>query len=142
MDREPSGWILLAAALLGLGAVMRFFDAIWAFQYDGPLPNNFEGAIFGQSLKSYAWVWIAVSAILLVSAALVLGGSQLGRWTGIVAAAISAVTAFAWMPYYPIWSWVYVGIAGLVTYALTVHGAPRIAPGTPAATESLDATGT
>jgi len=75
-------------------------------------------------------VVIAVAAILLVSACLVLAGSQLGRWMGIAAAAISALTAFAWMPYYPVWSCVYVGIAGLVTYALTVHGGSRVGPST------------
>jgi hypothetical protein len=130
MAREPSRWTLFAACLLGLGSVMRFFDAVWAFQYHGPLPADFEGAIFGRNLKSYAWVWIAVSAILLVSACLVLAGLRVGRWIGVVAAAISALTAFAWMPFYPIWSWVYVGIAGLVTYALTVHGGSSVGPST------------
>jgi hypothetical protein len=47
---------------------------------------------------------------------------------GVAAAVISALTAVAWMPYYPIWSCVYVGIAGLVTYALTVHGGSRVGP--------------
>jgi hypothetical protein len=109
---------------------MRFFDAIWAFQYHGPLPADFEGAIFGHSLKTYAWVWIAVAAILLVSAGLVLAGTQLGRWMGIAAAAISALTAVAWMPFYPVWSCVYLGIAGFVIYALTVHGGPGVEPQT------------
>jgi|SRR5689334_5198478 hypothetical protein len=136
MERKPSGWVLFAACLLGLGAVMRFFDAIWAFQYHGPLPENFQGAIFGQNLKSYAWVWIVVAAILLVSAILVLNGSQLGRWVGIAAAAISAITAFAWMPFYPVWSLVYIVLAGFVTYALTVYGGAKAAPLTEASDRS------
>jgi hypothetical protein len=43
----------------------------------------------------------------------------------IVAAAVGGVTAMTWMPYYPVWSMVYVGVAVLVIYALVVHAAPE-----------------
>jgi len=38
-----------------------------------------------------------------------------------VAAGIGAVTAITWMPYYPVWSLVYVLIAGMVIYGLAAH---------------------
>ena len=50
-------------------------------------------------------------------------GPSLPRWVGYIAATIAAVSAMAWMPYYPVWSLTYVGIAVLVFYALAQHGA-------------------
>ena len=39
-----------------------------------------------------------------------------------VSSSIGALSAMTWMPYYPIWSLTYVGIAVLVFYALARHG--------------------
>ena len=67
--------------------------------------QNLEDAIFGHSLKTYGWVYLVVAAILLVSAvAIVIGRSQIGRWIGVAAGAIAAISAIWWMPYYPVWS--------------------------------------
>jgi len=128
MEREGSGWLVFAAVMLGLEGVMRFFDAIWAFRYHGTLPQNLEGALFGHSLKTYGWVWLVVAAILIVSAFLVPNGSQLGRWVGIIAAAIGAISAIWWMPYYPVWSLVYIVLAGMVIYALAAYGGQKDVP--------------
>jgi hypothetical protein len=136
MEREGSGWLIFAAIMLGLEGVMRFFDAIWAFSYHGVLPENLEGAIFGHSLKTYGWVWIVVAAILIASAFLVVNGSQLGRWVGMAAAGIAAVSAIWWMPYYPVWSLVYIGLAGFVIYALAKYGGAKAGPRTAAPSRS------
>lgn len=44
------------------------------------------------------------------------------RWLGVTAAVVGAIGAIWWMPYYPVWSWVYMAIGGLVIYALVVYG--------------------
>ncbi len=48
--------------------------------------------------------------------------SQLGRWVGVAAGAIGAISAVWWMPYYPIWSLTYVGLGVAVIYALSAYG--------------------
>jgi len=122
MDRRGEGWLTFAAVVLGVAGIMRIFDAIWAFRYHGALPDNFEAAIFGHSLKTYGWIYLVVAAVLIVSAVLVLSGSQVARWVGVVAGAIGAISAIWWMPYYPIWSLTYIAIGALVIYALVVYG--------------------
>src|SRR6516165_5701725 len=84
--------------------------------------RNFEAAIFGHSLKTYGWIYLVVAAVLIVSAILVLSGSQVARWVGVAAGAIIAISAVWWMPYYPIWSLTYIAIGALVIYALVVYG--------------------
>ena len=122
MDRRGGGWLVFAAVVLGVAGIMRIFDAIWAFRYHGVLPENFEAAIFGHSLKTYGWIYLVVAAVLIVSAVLVLSGSQVARWAGVVAGAIIAISAIWWMPYYPVWSLAYIAIGAVVIYALVVYG--------------------
>ncbi|MGE5285626.1 MAG: hypothetical protein ACM3ML_00160 [Micromonosporaceae bacterium] len=122
MNSRSQGWVVFAAIVLFTAGVMRVFDAIWAFRYSGALPNNLEDALFGRSLNTYGWIYIVVAAVLIVSAVLVLGGSQVARWIGVAAGVIGAISAIWWMPYYPVWSLTYVGIGALVVYALTAHG--------------------
>jgi hypothetical protein len=122
MERRGAGWVLFAGIVLGVAGIMRIFDAIWAFSYHGVLPENLQGAIFGHSLKTYGWVYLVVAAVLIVCAFLVFSGSQVGRWVGIVAAALMSVSAIWWMPFYPIWSLTYIAIGALVIYALAAYG--------------------
>ncbi|HXY27141.1 MAG TPA: hypothetical protein VEH82_02575 [Acidimicrobiales bacterium] len=122
MNERGHGWILFASIVLGVAGIMRIFDSIWAFRYHGVLPQNLEDAIFGTSLKTYGWVYLIVGILLILCAFAVISRSQIGRWVGVVAAAIAAISAVWWMPYYPIWSLTYVGLGVLVIYALIAYG--------------------
>ena len=85
----------------------------------------FKTAWSARSSEITGWLWLAVGVVLILSSFAVLSRSQIGRWVGIVAAAIAAITAMTWMPYYPIWALVYVGLAAMVIYALRVTGVAR-----------------
>ena len=122
---KRSGWLTFSAVVLIVAGIMRILDAIWAFRYNGSVVDNLHDAIFGHSLTTYGWIWLIVGVILIVSGFLVMGaatlGTEISRWIGVVAAAIAAITAVAWLPYYPVWSLVYVGGAGVVIYGLLAH---------------------
>src|SRR3954470_11080770 len=98
---QGEGWRFFAGTVLGIAGIMRFFDAIWAWTYDGALPDNLEGALFGHSLSTYGWVDFVVALVLIGASFGVLSGSQFSRWIGIAAGAIMAISAIWWMPYYP-----------------------------------------
>src|ERR1700722_4562234 len=116
MHDRGHGWILFAAIVLGVAGIMRIFDSIWAFRYHGVLPQNLEDALFGTSLKTYGWVWLIVGIILILCGLAVMGRSQLGRWVGIAAGAIGAISA--------IWSLTYIALGVIVIYALAAYGGP------------------
>jgi hypothetical protein len=122
-ENEPvSGWMLFAGTILGLTGLMRLIDSIWAFGYNGTLPDALKDGLLGDKLTTYAWVWLIVAVVLIVSSWLVLSRNQFARWVGFVAATIGALSAMTWMPYYPIWSLTYVGLSVLTFYALAAHG--------------------
>jgi len=119
---EGVGWLFFAGTVLGLAGIMRIIDSIWAFGYHGQLPNALKDGALGSDLKNYAWLWLIVGLVLIGCSVLVVMRSQFARWVGIVAAAIGSISAMVWMPYYPVWALVYVGLGVLVIYALTAHG--------------------
>jgi hypothetical protein len=121
-EDTTSGWLYFAGTILGLAGITRIIDSIWAFRYNGALPDGLKDALFGSSLTTYGWVWLGVGVLLIISSFLVLVGSQFARWVGIVAAVIGGLSAFTWMPYYPVWSFVYIVLSVLVFYGLLVHG--------------------
>jgi hypothetical protein len=122
MNERAAGWTIFAGTALLIAGVMRIFDSIWAFRYHGVLPSNLEAAIFGHSLKTYAWVYLVVAIILILAGFGVFVQSQVSRWIGVFAAAVLGISAIWWMPYYPIWSLTYIGIAFFVVYALLAYG--------------------
>jgi hypothetical protein len=127
-EMQGSGWLFFAGTVLGLAGIMRILDGLWAFRYNGALPDRLQDAVLGSNLTTYGWLWLIVGVVLIASSFLILIRSQFARWVGYFAAVVGALSALTWMPYYPIWSLTYIGIAVLTFYALARHGGrPRTA---------------
>jgi hypothetical protein len=130
MDMEQGeGWRFFAGTVLGIAGILRLFDAIWAWSYNGAIPDNLQNALFGHSLSTYGWVYLVVGLILLGASFGVLTGSQVSRWLGITAGAVLSISAIWWMPYYPIWSLTYIGLGMLIIYGLAVYGSREAVDG-------------
>jgi hypothetical protein len=121
-EERGSGWLFFAGTVLGLAGLMRVVDAFWAFAYSGELPARLQDGLLGSNLDNYAWTWLVVGLVLIVASLLLMVRSQFARWIGYIAAAVGALSAMTWMPYYPVWAMTYVLIALLVFYALAQHG--------------------
>jgi hypothetical protein len=123
MDEDRgSGWLIFAGAILIFGGIMRIVDAIWAFRYNGAVPDALKDALLGDKLENYGWFWLIVGIVLILCGIGVVYRSQVSRWIGMIGALVAAVSAMFWMPYYPVWSLVYVAVGFLVVYGLAVHG--------------------
>jgi hypothetical protein len=120
MSERGDGWIVFASAALIFAGAMRIIDAIWAFGANNNARLN--DALLGDKLDNYGWWWLIVGIILIAAGIGVLSRGQFSRWIGIIGAAIGALSAMTWMPYYPVWSLIYVAIAFFVLYALAVYG--------------------
>jgi hypothetical protein len=132
-EQQGTGWLVFAAVVLVFAGVMRIFDAVWAFRFNGTLPDHLSDSVFGDSLTTYGWIYLIVGAILILSGIGVLYRSQFSRWIGVIAAAIGGLSAVAWLPYYPFWSMVYILLAVLIMYGLIAYGGRIILPGESAA---------
>jgi hypothetical protein len=129
-DAQGSGWVTFSAVILVFAGLMKLFDSIWAFRTKGQLPiQPGSHATLGATISNYGWYWLFLGIVLILAGFAVVGGSQLGRWIGIGAAAVGAIGTMAWMPYYPIWAFTYFVIAILVMYGLAAHGGVEVPAG-------------
>ena len=119
---RSSGWLQFASIVLIVAGIMRILDAIWAWRYNGVLPDEFQKAVLGNDLDTYGWLWLIVGIVLILAGVAVTRRSQWARWIGILAGAILTITAIAWMPFYPVWSLVYIFVGIFVIYGLATHG--------------------
>lgn len=122
---ETSGWaigfISFAAvmmimtgafqALAGLVAILRdqFYvvTANYVFQFD---------------VTTWGWIHLILGVVVVAAGLGVLSGQTWGRVVGITLALLSAIANFLFVPYYPFWSLLIIGLDVLVIWALAAHG--------------------
>ncbi len=121
-EARGQGWLFFAGTILGLAGIMRILDGIWALRYDGAIPEGLQDAVLGHDLDTYGWLWIAVGVLLILVSIGIVRRSQLSRWIGYIGAVVLGVSATIWLPYYPVWSLIYIAIAVMVFYALARYG--------------------
>jgi len=126
MNGHGAGWLLFASIVLIVSGIMRVFDSIWLFSNHTNVARQLPGALLGTSLTTYAWIYLLVGILLIVAGFGVMTGSQAARWIGIIAGAMTIVSAGVLMPYYPIWSLVYVVLGVLVVYGLAAYGGDEV----------------
>jgi hypothetical protein len=121
MKKEGQGWILFSMIVLFVAGVMRIFDGIWMI-HNGNAAQSLSGAIFGSSLKTYGWIYIIVGVLLILVSLSLMSGSELGRWLGVAAGAILAISAVWVIPYFQVWGLLYAALGIGIIYGLVAHG--------------------
>ena len=122
-----TGWISFAGvmmviagglnALYGLIAVVNDEWVVWTNRADLYI-----------DISQWGWVHLIVGLVLLLCGIGVFSGNVLARTVGVIAAAVSLIANFAFIPAYPIWALVVVTIDVLIIWALTAHGSEMRQP--------------
>jgi hypothetical protein len=114
-----SGWLtfsavmmFVAAGLYGLWAINLWADAAWVADIS-------NGILGGQR---WLWgLWDAAMAVVFVFAGKsLLDGKSFGRWVAVIAASLSILRWFYWMPFAPFLALTIVVMAFLVLYGVLV----------------------
>ena len=115
------GWATFAAIMLMMvgffhalvGLVALFEDTYyvigreWVFEFD---------------VTAWGWIHLIWGILIILSGIGIFSGNVAARTVGVVAAVLSAIVNFAWLPYQPVWSTIMIAMAVAVIWALTVHG--------------------
>ena len=124
----PSGWalggILFAACMLMLAGTFQFLAGLVALIDDDfyVVTRNYT---FDLDVTAWGWIHLIIGVSLLLVG---LGLFNRSTWAGVGALALailSAIANFFFIPYYPIWALVLIGIDVWVIWALTRPGAIR-----------------
>lgn len=125
MTERPSawavGWAYFAAVMLMIGGVFQFIAGIAA------LVNNeiyVVGSkwVFKFDVTTWGWIHLILGIILFVVGIGVLSGNLAARIVGVIVACLSAIAAFAYLPWYPVWAIIVIAVDISVIWALTAHG--------------------
>ena len=124
-QREPSGWaigwITFAAFMMLIIGSFHVIAGLVAL-----IDDNFyvvgKEYIFQFDTTTWGWVHLLVGIVVFLAGIGLFSGAIWARTVGVILALISAIAAFAWLPYYPIWGIVILTLAVAVIWALTAHG--------------------
>jgi hypothetical protein len=123
---EVSGWavggIVFAASMLTLLGVFQAISGLVAL-FNDEFFVQVRNYTFHLDVTAWGWIHLILGILMLV-----VGFGLFGRrtWAGVTAimlAMLSALANFFFIPYYPIWSLLEIGLAVWVIWALTRPGA-------------------
>jgi len=116
------GWIAFAAVCLSLLGSFHVVQGVAALVDGDYFPVVGHGPVTDLSLTAWGWVHLLGGAVLIVAGLCVFAGQVWARTVGVLVAAASLVTSFAFLGAYPALSLVMIALGVVVILALTVHG--------------------
>ena len=115
-DARVTGWWVFAAALLLLAGVLNIIWGIAAIGDAKFFIANQKYII--SSLHTWGWVTLILGVLQLAAGFSLFSGGGFGRWVGMFAAALSAISALLSIPAYPLWSLCIFALAIIILYEL------------------------
>jgi hypothetical protein len=82
-----------------------------------------QNYVFQLNTTTWGWIHIVVGAVVVLAGCGVLARRTWGVVVGLVFCALSAITNFAFIPYYPLWSMLIIALDVLVIWALLSYRA-------------------
>jgi len=77
--------------------------------------------VFG-GLRSWGWVMLILSILMLLAGIGVLIGNQLARWFGVAVLGLDAIAQMFFIPAYPFWSLTIIALDVVALYGLCAYG--------------------
>ncbi len=119
-----SGWAVGFTAFAAMMLVLiGFFQAamglVAVFNQDFYVAT--ENYIFALDVGTWGWIHLIWGIVVLIAGFSVLSGQTWARAVGTIIAIISAIEAFAFIPYQPFWSIIVIALSVLVIWALTTR---------------------
>ena len=127
-EQEVSGWawgaITFAATMAILIGTFQVMEGLVAIINDNffVVARNYT---FDLDVTAWGWIHLIVGAVMLIVGFGLFARSTWAGVTAIVVAVLSAVSNFFFIPYYPIWALVVIGLNVWIIWALTRPGALR-----------------
>ena len=115
-ESRVTGWWVFAGTLLLIVGVLNIIWGIGAIGDSKFLVNDTKFII--SSLHTWGWVTLILGVVELIAGFSLFSGGGFGRFVGIVAAALTAISALISIPAYPFWSLCIFALAVIILYEL------------------------
>lgn len=129
MSAQPSGqpsgwavgWAMFAAIMLMIVGFFHIITGIGGIATDTIYVAG-QKWVLEADVTTWGWVHLLWGIVLVICGAGIFTGNVFARTIGVIAAGLSAIASFAFLPYYPVWAIVIIAIDVAVIWALTAHG--------------------
>lgn len=114
-----AGLSIFAASILMVGGLFQFFEGLVAVVNGDEFLIRTSDYVFKLDATAWGWIHLILGLVLFVAGIGIFTGNLLARGVGIVAAGLSALANFLWIPYYPVWAIVVLTLDVFVIWALS-----------------------
>jgi hypothetical protein len=115
------GVLVFAGVLMVLGGIFQALQGLVAIVNDTFYVVG-EEYVFEFDVTTWGWIHLLLGIVVAVAGFFLFRGATWARAVAVVVASISIIANFMWMPYYPLWSLLIIGLDVLVIWAVTLHG--------------------
>ena len=121
---EPTGWVgwiyFAGAMMLLLGGLQALAGLVALFKDEFYVVT--QDSLLALDYTTWGWVHLSIGVLIFCAGLAVMSGNVWGRVVAVALAILSALANLAFLSVYPLWSITALVVAGLVIYALTMHG--------------------
>ena len=114
------GLIIFASVLLLVAGFWNLIQGISAIAKSHVYVANAH-YVFGD-LRSWGWVALILSILMLLAGVGVLVGNQLARWFAVAVVGLDAIAQMFFIPAYPFWSLTIIAMDVVALYGLCAYG--------------------
>jgi hypothetical protein len=118
---RTSGWVIFAGTIAAMAAVLNVVYGL-TMLFNSEWVALAPRAIISFDLTTAGAVTLFLGILQLMVALGIFNGDLWARVVGMVAAGLNILVQMGFMSIYPQWSWLLIGVNGLLIYGLAVHG--------------------
>lgn len=116
-----SGIVAFAGVLMLLTGVLHAIQGIVALVNDTFFVVGGE-YVFELDMTSWGWIHLVAGIVVAAAGIGLFSGATWARLVAVVLASLSLVASFVWLPFYPFWSLLVIGLDLAVLWAVVVRG--------------------
>ncbi|MGI9666199.1 MAG: DUF7144 family membrane protein [Acidimicrobiia bacterium] len=115
------GWTWFAAVMLWIVGALSAIQGLVAIINESFYVVTPE-YIFQFDVTTWGWIHLIIGVVMFLAGIGLLSSAMWARVVAVIAASLSLVANFAWLPWYPFWSSILIAVDIAVIWAVTVHG--------------------
>jgi hypothetical protein len=119
------GWRFFAGIVTLLLGILNLIDGLIAITDSDVFEQNpaaSRALPVTDRLEVWGWIILGIGVVMVVIAFPIIVGLPWARLAGIIVAGIDLVLEFAFLPHFPVWSLILIGLNVLVIFGLAVRG--------------------